>query len=267
MPPLLEQLEPRLLSLAAILSVYIMYRRGLIRQYRALSVYIVVEALGDLLVSLLPVGKREYFAAWSVISAAFLLLQVWISSELARILLTQFKNIADYIHQRFRLFLFIAAAGSVALVYLAGQALAGGDFSLTAYRTHWALGYARLLIICIDSAVILFLLLAGAYFLYFPVRISRNFVIYYITFLFWALVYLGSQIVTGSVLDPTLLSATNHLLFFVTLAGYLVLMFALRPAEQDELVQPRNPDPPTAQRLLAQLDQINGLLGSAGDVN
>lgn len=248
-------------AVTALVTLGLLIRRGLRQAYPALFWLLLAEGVQDLILIGAYPSPYYYFRLWTATQLTGLVLQIWVMRELLGILVERFENIRKLTDRLIGWFFLLALIVASVVAFLAHSAqLQGGDLSSGTYRRTWALAYVSLTILIVEVFVVVFLICAAAYFLYFPVQLSRNAVVYYLTFVALDLTYLGGILFMQSTTMQKHREGFNLLFFASSICAYLLLAFSLRRASEDTLVQPRHADPATQRRLLEQLQQIDNLL-------
>ncbi|HEX5431163.1 MAG TPA: hypothetical protein VFW83_04305 [Bryobacteraceae bacterium] len=220
---------------------------GLLSEYRALFCYLAADAV-EALAQIWALPDLTLYG-WIYVGgqACKVMLAVWVVLDLYRLALSRHPALAKFGRRTVGYVLSIAAAISIAGLFLDGAAAPGGFPILRAFYR-----FERTM----DSIVLVFLAIIAVFLLWFPVKMRRNVAIYIAGFLIYFFERWAGLLLVN--LWPARNGQISVAMLSVSFACLVVWLALLRREKSDILtVTGRRRSGAEADRLAGQLDAIN----------
>jgi hypothetical protein len=245
--------------LLTVVLLWKIWKEGLHVKYRFLALYLLWNAVGGFI--LLPIQRTTmtYFYVYCFARFVQWILDVLITLDLVSAITKRYAGIGTAARVAVTVCLCLATAAAVLTSML--------DFS-TAPATYPIISMFQLVDRTISFSVLAFLGLILVFLLWFPIRLSRNTVVYATGFMLVFAARFSTAILSNLLgYSPFVILSTLQLAVFT---GVLVLwLVRLRSSnEHDDTVIGHRWNPKEERRLMAQLETVNeSLLRTSSKVN
>ncbi len=242
------------LDLAATIALIVsLSLNGLFRRYPWFFAYIAADALeGVAALAFFGGNHRNNQYAYLYLAGQFikLILAIFVVLELYRVALRRHPALAKF------------GRNSVAYVLIAAAMVAGAGLMIDRYVPPGRspiLHRFNSLERTMDAWLVIFLILISLFMTWFPVRLSRNSVLYIAGFVVYFLSHSAGLLLTN--VDPQRTAWIDTAMLAVASGCLLMWLVALTPAgEETTTVVGHRWDPASMDRLTGQLDAINARL-------
>lgn len=230
--------------------IFTLFRNGLFRTYRFLFAYLLVDGCHTLSAMFIPNGTESYFLAYVFAQAAKVTLAVFVVLELYQIALAEHPALARF--GRDVIAYVLAAAATIAAAGLAFDTSVPVGQSPLLHRFN---SFERTM----DLSMLLFLLFIAAFMTWFPVRLSRNNILYITGFVLYFSTRALGLLFTN--LAPRLMFWMDTAMLSVAILCLITWIFALRRRDEEStVIIGHRWDPAAMDRLSGQLNEINARL-------
>jgi hypothetical protein len=230
--------------------VITLLRNGLFRVYRFLFAYLLVDGCHDLSAVVLPNGTQTYFLVYLFAQAVKIVLAVFVVLELYQIALAEHPALARFGRDMVSYILGIAAI--IAALGITFDASVPAKQSLILHRFN---SFERTM----DLWMLLFLLIIACFMAWFPIRLTRNSVLYIAGFVLYFSTRATGLLLTN--LAPRLMVRIDAAMLSVAILCLITWTLALRQkGEETTVVIGHRWDPEAMDRLAGQLTAINSRL-------
>jgi hypothetical protein len=238
---------------AALVLVTRLRINGLYRIYRAFFWYLLEGLVQDVLAVAVRTPYRRVADMYMAGQTLKLILTVFVVMELYQFALAEHPAMARYGRSAVGAVLALCAVGSTALVLI--LPVVGYMKSGNSPLLYYFLAFERTM----DSAVLLFLLLVGAFLAWFPVRVPQNVAIYmggFVTYFLTRWAGLFGIVIARRYLN--LANLTMMSIAFICLTAWIVLL--RKEGETPSAMTGHWWNPGQADRLMGQLIAFNAKL-------
>ena len=236
---------------ATLVLVFRFVHCNLFRVYPFLFGYWLVQAAADVIMFQVPLRSDLYAYLYYSFQVVNLILAVCVVQELYRMALAGHPGLAAFGRKSVLLIM-----GFTALFAAAGVVLDSTVLPDHYWNVHRFLTMERTM----DFMILMFLLLIGAFLLWFPVRVRRNIAVYMKGFVLFYFARSGGLLLTN-LLPHEFTRPVSSVMEGLTLACLLVWIWGLRAeGEYETTVTGHRWNAAAAGRLSLQLDEINAAL-------
>jgi hypothetical protein len=227
----------------------------LFRVYRSLLFYLGVYVLQFLIPLVVPLHSTLYGYLYIVGETANLAVSIFVVLELYRLALAGQRALAGFVGKSIGYTMGVACAIAAAGLLIDSTVLPGQSRIVHRFFTAER---------SMDFAILIFLLLITAFLMWFPVKLTRNIIIYIEGF---AVLYFSRSfgLLATNLMPPTALDVMSSILLCVSLGCLAVWLLTLRRETEDTPATIGHRwNPAAVEHLTGQLETINAALARFG---
>lgn len=225
---------------------------GLARIYPWLTLYLFADVLSSGGGALFRYGTNAYAEFYMGVQLVLMVLAVFVVLELYRLSLADQPALGAFGRR-----IVVYVLSLAALIAVCGLAIDARVRPLESAILHRFFTLER----TVDLAVSVFLLMIGAFLIWFPVQIRRNVALYVAGFVIFFLTQAATRLMSN-ILPQRFLGDIDTALYCVSILGLITWVFLLdRESEtKSSVVTGHQWNPAAAERLTGQLESINASL-------